>query len=290
MRRLRIVICIIFAVSCILFAGYQVKLRVLEDHTAPEIQCKEDTVSVSVADQEEALLKGVTAKDNKDGDITDSIRISAMSHFINNKRTVTYVVFDKANNMATMERTVEYTDYMSPKIHMLKPLRFSSTDQADTTMSEYLSAEDCLDGDLTNQIRTIVDNSYYSGQAGTFPVTLQVSNSAGDVCSVAAEMTITDSDDRQERYKEYPLLSEYIAYTTVNQPIDPATYLIGIEKNGTEYTYEADGAMIAGTREAIGIASYVDYENPGVYTVEFTYTGDSGVTAVTKLYVVVEGE
>ena len=121
-------------------------------------------------------------------------------------------------------------------------------------------------------------------------MTLQVSNSAGDVCSVAAEMTITDSDDRQERYKEYPLLSEYIAYTTVNQPIDPATYLIGIEKNGTEYTYEADGAMIAGTREAIGIASYVDYENPGVYTVEFTYTGDSGVTAVTKLYVVVEGE
>ena len=102
MKRLRMIICLIFAASAALFAGYQVKAKVMEDHTAPMITCEEDMVSVSVKDEYSALLEGVTAKDNKDGDITKSIRISAMSHFINGKRTVTYVVFDMANNIGRL--------------------------------------------------------------------------------------------------------------------------------------------------------------------------------------------
>lgn len=290
MKRLRIIICLIFAVSVALFAGYQVNAKMMEDHTAPVISCKEDTVSVSVEDEDSALMEGVTAKDNRDGDLTKSIRISAMSHFVNGKRTVTYVVFDKANNIGTLERTVEYTDYVSPKIHLVRPLRFSSTEKVDEMIGDCLTAEDCLDGDLTSQVRTIFDNSYYGSQEGTFPVTLQVSNSAGDVCAVETEMTITDASDHQENSKQYPVLSEYIVYTKVNQKIDPASYIKGLEKNGTEYTYEQDGEMLAGTREAIGITSNVDYANPGVYTVEYTYTGEGAATAVTKLYVVVEEE
>lgn len=290
MRRLRRIICIVFVLACAGCIGYIVKSRMVEDHTPPVITCEEDTVSMSVEDEESVLLEGLKAEDNRDGDITKSIRIASMSHFINGKRTVTYVVFDKANQVGTLERTVEYTDYTSPKIHMSEPLRFGLTEVDDVDLSASLTAEDCLDGDLTSQIRTIVDGGFYGAQTGTFPVTLQVSNSAGDVCTVPVEMTIIDSSDRQERYKEYPLLSEYIVYTSVNQAIDPMAYLKGIEKNGTEYTYENDGEMLAGTQEAIGVASNVDYAVPGVYSVEFTYTAEGAPTAVTKLYVVVEGE
>lgn len=290
MRRLRMIICLVFAASAALFAGYQVKEKLVEDHKAPVITCDEDTVKVSVEDEDSALMDGVTAKDNKDGDITKSIRISAMSHFINGKRTVTYVVFDKANNIGTLERTVEYTDYVSPKIHLVKPLRFSSTEEVDGIIGSCITAEDCLDGDLTNQVRTIFDNSYYGSEVGVFPVTLQVSNSAGDVCTVETEMTITDASDRQENSKQYPVLSEYIVYTKVNQKINPASYIQGLEINGSEYTYEEDGEMLEGTKEAIGIKSNVDYAEPGVYTVEYTYTGEGASTAVTKLYVVVEEE
>lgn len=290
MIRLKRIICIIFVLACIGCAGYVVKSRMVEDHTPPVITCKKDTISVSVGDGEDALLKGVKARDNRDGDLTKSIRIASMSHFIHGKRTVTYVVFDKANHAGTLERTVEYKDYTPPKIHMSQPLKFSLTEMEQANVSEFLTAEDCLDGDLTSQIRTIVDNSFYGAQAGTYPVTLQVSNSAGDVCTVPVELTITDPADRQERYKEYPLLSEYIVYTSVNQEIDPGAYLKGMEKNGTEYTYENDGAMLSGTQEAIGVASNVDYSKPGVYTVEYSYTAEGAPTAVTKLYVVVEGE
>lgn len=290
MRRLKRLIWLVFVLACAGCAGYIVKSRMVEDHTPPVITCGEDTISISVEDDESALLEGVKAEDNRDGDLTDSVRVASMSHFINGKRTVTYAVFDKANQLGTLERTVEYTDYTSPKIHMSSPLRFGTSELDDVNLSESLTAEDCLDGDLTSQIRTIVDNGYYGMQTGACTVTLQVSNSAGDVCSVPVEMTIVDSQDREERDKEYPLLSEYIVYTSVNQAIDPGAYLKGIERNGTEYTYESDGEMLAGTQEAIGITSNVDYATPGVYTVEYSYTAEGAATAVTKLYVVVEGE
>ena len=123
---------------------------------------------------------------------------------------------------------------------MGNPKRFADLFNAtvfdgEQVIREGMSAEDCLDGDLSSQIRTIWDDSYYSSLTGDYPVTLQVSNSAGDVCQVEIEMTVTEANDREENGKEYPLLSDYIVYTNVNQMIDPESLIIGIEKNGTEY-------------------------------------------------------
>ena len=88
--------------------------------------------------------------------------------------------------------------------------------------------------------------------------------------------------------KEYPVLSEYIAYTTVGHEIDPMSYVTGMERNGVTYTYADDGEVIAGTREAIGVNSGVDYSQAGVYPVEYSYTAEGAPTAVTKLFVVVQ--
>lgn len=73
MRRLKIAVCLIFVASCAIFAGYTVKSKMLEDHTPPVITCKDKTVTLSVQTdqkkQKKALLKGVKAEDNRDGDI-----------------------------------------------------------------------------------------------------------------------------------------------------------------------------------------------------------------------------
>lgn len=295
MRRLKWIVSLVFVLSCVAFVVYNVKSRMLEDHTPPVITCEEDTVSISVADekevQQEALMQGVTAKDNRDGDLTSSIRISSMSHFLSKgKRTVTYVVFDKANQVGTLERTVEYTDYVPPRIYLAAPLRYSTTEADKVNLIENMTASDCLDGDLTSQIRTSVDSSFYYVQAGTYMITAQVSNSAGDVCSVPLEVVITESGDRQEQAKWYPMLSSYIVYTSVNQGIDPMSYVIGMEINGTEYTYEQDGERLAGTMEGIAVTPNVDYATPGVYSIDLSYTAEGAPTAVTRMYVVVEGE
>ena len=210
-----------------------------------------------------------------------------MSHFVNGKRTVTYVVFDKANHVGTLERTVKYSDYTSPKIFLKKPLRFLTTASSELDFTDCFTAEDCLDGDITNQVRTIVDNNFYGMQEGIFDVTLQVSNSAGDVCSVPVEMQITYTDDEDEKTKEYPLLSDYIVYTSVNKKIDASEYLIGSSRNGADYEF---GDLLTASADDIRISSDVDYSKPGVYTVEYSYRASGAPKAVTKLYVVVEGE
>lgn len=289
MRRVRIAVCFIFVAACIVFGIYIVKTRMVEDHTPPVIECEEDTISVSVEAGDEELLSGVTAKDDKDGDITKSVRISAMSHFIEKgKRTVTYAVFDRANLAATTQRTLVYTDYQKPKIYLKKPLRYTMKELSSTVLTENMTAEDCLDGDLTKQIHTTWADGGYAYEPGVYSVTAQVSNSAGDVCAVPVEVEVTDNMDRTESVKNYPMLREYIAYTTVGSEIDLNAYLIGIMRGKAEYTFERDAAYLGIPREAVVIQSYVDYSKPGVYPVEYVYTDAVGVRAVTKLFVVVE--
>lgn len=293
MRRLRVIICLVFIVSCVVFAAYTVKSRIVEDHKAPVITCDEDTIKVSVKEEDinAALLKGIKAKDNRDGDLTKSVRVASLSHFIKGtKRTVSYVVFDKANQVGTLERTVEYEDYTPPRIHMTKPMRFSVLEMEKVNLEENLTAEDCLDGDITSQIRTNLESTFAYSQAGTYDVTIQVSNSAGDVCAIPVEITVLDNTDRQESYKEYPVLSEYIAYTEVGKEIKPKDYLIGIEKSGTEYSFKEDKDMLTATKDDVKVESKVDYSKPGVYTVEYSYKAEGASKGVTKLFVVVEGE
>ena len=208
MRRLRAAVVLLFIVSVIAFAAYQVLSRLAQDNRPPEITCDSDTLSISVESEDSELLKGVKAEDNRDGNLTDSVRVSSMSNFTEpGKRTITYAVFDKANNAATMERTLEYTDYISPKITLTEPLRFDISDMEDASLTEHMKAEDCLDGDITSQIRATYNDSAYVSQAGDYNVTVQVSNSAGDTCTVPLTVTVTDSSSDDERGKYYPALS-----------------------------------------------------------------------------------
>lgn len=289
MRKLRIIVCLMFVASCVIFGIYTVKIRMVEDHTPPVITCEEDTISVSVEAEESELLQGVTAKDNRDGDITKSIRISSKSHFMEKgKCTVEYIVFDKANQAGTAQRTLIYTDYTSPKIHLTKPLKYTVSELKSADLTADMTAEDCLDGDLTNQIRTSLGDSFYDYEPGTYEITAQVSNSYGDVCAVPLEVTVTDNTDRTESSKSYPMLSEYIAYTKVGSEIDLGSYLKGIMRGGAEYTFAEDGAYIEVSPDQIQIQSNVDYSKAGTYTVNYSYTPEGGVEAVTKLAVVVE--
>lgn len=285
MGRLRFFIIIVFIAAGIAFGGYQVKTKMVEDNKPPVITCDEDTITVSVEDGEEALLTGIKADDNRDGDLTDSVRVSSMTHFVNGKRTVKYAVFDKANNVGTLERTVTYSDYVSPKIYLKKPLRFIVNSSGTFDYSECFTAEDCLDGDITNQVRLITNDTYYSMIEGITEVTLQVSNSAGDVRSIQAEMQIAYMENEEEREKEYPVLSDYIVYTTVGEKITPSEYLTGISRNNVEYEFKN---IAVPEKEDISIKSNVDYEKPGVYTVDFSYKAEGAKKAVTKMYVVVE--
>ena len=172
MRRLRIAVAGLFVLSLIAFIAFNIVDRITADHTPPTITSESDTVSVTLkpekdsdkessdeesggeTDDDAALYQGLTAEDNRDGDLTDSIRVSSMSNFTEpGKREITYAVFDSSNNSATLTRTLEYTDYTSPQIKLSAPLRYTLDEMSDVSLTENMSVEDCLDGDITSQIR-----------------------------------------------------------------------------------------------------------------------------------------
>lgn len=289
MRRVRLTIIIVFVLSVIAFAAYNIVSRMVEDHTPPVITSDSDTISVSVEDDESALLQGLTAEDNRDGDLTDAIRVASMTNFTEpGKRTVTYAVFDSANLAATYTRNLEYTDYTSPEIHLSAPLRFTLDETDEMNVAENMTAEDCLDGDITSQIRSTFNDSTYAYQTGNYNLTVQVSNSGSDTCSVNLVATIIDSSDTNEREKYYPVLSEYIVYTDVGKSVNLESLITGFERNGTEYLFEeVDEDSLPGGRGDVEISGDVDYETAGSYTVDYTFTTEDGVAAITKLAVVV---
>lgn len=289
MKKLRITVCAIFLVSLALLGAYMLKTRFTRDDIPPVIETESDTITVSVSDDNEKLMEGIKAHDNRDGDITSSVRIASKSHFYEpSTRRITYVVFDSANNPATIERELKYSDYVPPRIKMTHSMRYSLNEISSSDFKKNLTATDSIDGDITKQIRiNYEDDSYYYGNAGTYMITLQVNNSAGDVCSVPVELVVTDNSDKEEREKMYPALSEYIVYTDGSE-LDFSSYLVGIENMGITDEFDGDDYIRGVDKSDIAIKSNVDYSTPGVYTVDYSYTSDEGVTAVTKLYVVVE--
>ncbi|MGN0334292.1 MAG: immunoglobulin-like domain-containing protein [Lachnospiraceae bacterium] len=289
MRRIRTAVCAVFLISCLVFVLYVVKTKRLEDHVPPVLSCSEDVIYVKSSAGDQELVKGVTAEDDRDGDITDSVRVSAKSHFIEKgKRTVTYIVFDKANQAGTLQRTVCYTDYTSPKIYLSEPLRYSRQSISGVNLTEYMTAEDCIDGDVTKQLRISLSDSFYAGDPGDYDITVQVTNSAGDVRVIPMQVTAVDTADREEAAKFYPMLSEYIVYTEVGKELKLSSYIEGVQRGNTKYLFEADSEYLSFTADEIHIESEVDYTKAGVYPVEYSYSSEEGITAVTRLYVVVE--
>ena len=286
MRRIRLAVVGIFVLSLIAFIVFNIVNRVTTDSTPPVITSESDTVTVSVAAEESELLAGRTATDDEDGDLTGEIMISSMSNFTEpGKRTVSYVVFDASNNASTLTRNLEYTDYTAPQIKLTQPLRYGLNEMEDASLTENMSVQDCLDGDITQQIRATFNDGAYIALAGEYGITVQVSNSAGDTCSVPLTVTVTDPAEESGKY--YPMLSDYIVYAPVGGYVDLTSLLIGLENSSTQYLFADANPSAPGGIESVAIGGAVDYNTPGTYTVDYQFTSASGATGTTKLAVVV---
>lgn len=299
MRALRIFLALLFAVSLTVYVVFSVNNAKTADTVPPEISYESDTLEVSVAATDEELLAGMTATDQRDGDVTASLVVVSRSKFVGKGTLrVNYAAFDAAGNAATCSRLVTYTDYTSPRFTLSEPLRFSTEDY-NVNLLDRISASDCIDGDITGLIKyTLNDNAFY-GTPGETSITFQVSNSAGDL----AELELPGEVLSTENYaKPYPMLTDYLVYTKVGQEIDPASYLVGVIAGGAEYfhaDYEEEADYPGVTRDyhrsdLVSITSHVQYDTPGVYTVEYTLNarevqgGSRYEQGTVLLYVVVE--
>lgn len=93
-----------FCVIDIILLAVCVFLYVRQDRAVPVISFSEDPIVYSESMDEEQLLEGVTAMDDEDGDVSDTLVIEKIAETSDGKVIVTYAALDGSNNVAKVSR------------------------------------------------------------------------------------------------------------------------------------------------------------------------------------------
>ena len=181
----------LFSIVFAFWANYRYYTGVNTDF--PTLTCSEEHLQISVNEPPEAIFRGLQASDATDGDLTGQIMVASMSHFLEeNTVRVKYVVFDSHNNSATLSRLVHYTDYKAPSFSLEKSPVYTIGSSFD--LMDYISVEDCIDGDVSDRIR-VISNMVNNYSVGNYPVVLEVSNSCGDTAQITIWVTYLSKEN-----------------------------------------------------------------------------------------------
>lgn len=231
---------------------------------SPVISFEEETLTISVSDDESVLLEGVSAYDEEDGDVTKSVVIESLSDFADDgSRTVTYAAFDEDNNVTKASRSFYYSDYTSPEIILLAELVVPVG--SSINLQEYLEVQDVLDGNITSRLQ-ITDSEYSMYAAGDYEITFQVTNSAGDTQEVT--YTIRCTEDEEDSSGTSVVLTVYSVYIEFGEEFDAGDYI----KSVSGYDYYGESV----TADDVTVSGEVDTDEEGVYTINYSLNVYSG--------------
>ena len=231
---------------------------------SPVITFEEETITISVEDDESVLLEGVSAEDQEDGDVTSSIVIESISDFQEDgSRIVTYAAFDAGENITKAQRSFYYSDYESPQILLLTELSVNVGDYV--YLQNCIEVQDVLDGNITSQLQ-VTESDYSIYYAGEYSITLQVTNSAGDTEEVT--YSIHSSESSTDTSQTVIKLTDYSIYLSVGDDFDADDYIASVTG------FDADGDEI--TESSVKITDPVDTGTAGQYTVTYEVSVYSG--------------
>ena len=254
---------------------YSVHKTMATGGASPEIHFDQEELEVSTGTGDAELLKGVTATDKEDGDVTDSLMVESISHFVEKDIVnVTYVAYDSQNHVSRAMRRVHYTDYISPRFTMSGPMLFLSKNVGD--LMNYVGAEDVVDGDISVKAHASFDDTTTAlATVGTHNVEISVTNSLGDTSRLLVPVKVVEDVPHSESIP----LKAYLVYVKKGAEFDPAYYLTNAE--------QAQGGSTMG-ESTIQINSNVNAVTAGVYAVDYSLIKNDMISAMTRLIVVVE--
>lgn len=272
----------LLAVSLAALVGYRVVDGLRTDSTAPVITVDDSAMlEVSVLDRA-ALLTGVTAADDRDGDVTASIVVeSARDITSDGCVTVTYAAFDSSGNVAKTTRTVRYTDYQSPRVTLSSSLVFTYGTNFDVL--KVVGAQDLLDGDIGYRVRATSLEDVSLNTEGVHRIRFRVSNSLGELVELVLPVEVHYAG----RYNAELHLTDYLVYLEPGTDFRPRDYLM-------EFIARGEGADLTEQLPAdltVAVSGTVDTETPGVYPVSYTVkrtVGNVEYVGYARLMVVVE--
>lgn len=307
---------VILVISVLGLCTYKITDYLNTDKEAPEILMDESEIAVSVEDSESALLQGITARDNVDGDVTDSLVIESIYGVSEDQEatvspvqdsfttlpidirqnysvTVTYAAFDQAGNVSKAERRVYYTDYEGPKITISAPLIFEYGSGFD--VMSCVGAKDAVDGDISHLVKaTLVSGGSSVTTEGDHEVQFRVTNSLGDSTQLVLPIEVYPA----KSYNAELTLNKYMIYLPMDE--DAGSEDSNNKKfNSKDYLQEfrildevIDLQGEIPDNMDLEVRGEVDFTAPGVYPISYTatYSVEAQVyTGYTRLLVVIEG-
>ena len=281
---------LMIALCLVVFVAYRAVNQIVADTEAPKIAVDSQQLEVSVQDNKSVLLQGVTAMDNRDGDVTASLLVENIRLLdTDGTVTVTYAAFDRAGNVAKAQRQVRYTDYESPKFTLSAPLVFAQGSNFDVL--NVIGAQDVMDGNIQHRIRATSMDATSVSTLGSHEVQFQVTSSLGDTAKEVFPVEVYAAGT----YEAALTLTEYLVYVPVGTTFLAENYLE--EFTLSQKTISLKNGLPNGY--SLRTSGRVNTNSPGVYSVGFTVTytpeneGNTQMvrkyTGYSKLIVVVEG-
>ena len=270
---------IIGAALCLSIAGinYLVLHRPL-DSQPPNINIAQEEITLSVLDDPALLLSGVTATDERDGDVTDLMLVESVGTLSQDfTANVSYAAFDRSGNVSKATRRVRYSDYSGMRFHLDGPLVFSLNNTQ--SLMNLVHVEDSLDGDLSSQIKpSLVGGDPSLKEPGHHEVLLRVTNSLG----YTERLTVPVEVYAPGAYNASVELADYLVYISQGQPFRAEQYPLRLSVSAYEqYPLSGDGA------DRVRIQSNVNTAIPGTYSVTY-YAEADGYRGCANLIVIVE--
>ncbi len=270
MNILRYSVLTLFVLTLCAFAAFNI-MRMKQDKTYPVISVENDIIDVGLDAERDELIAGVTAYDEKDGDITDKIIVESISRFTEKGVSVVkYSVCDNDNHTTSAQRKIRYTDYESPRFTLSDSLVFGTSQGI--SVRYILGASDCIDGDISSKV--IITAMEYSSQIeGTYYISVKVTNSKGDKISLTLPVYIEQTSLSAPKLE----LKDYLLYVKVGDTVDIKGNLLSATNSDSE---DVSGGVLIDTD--------IDTSSPGQYEAHYRYTDDFGRSSHEVLTVIVE--
>lgn len=270
MKILRLSVLSVFLVVLVIFVFSQFQLLGV-DRTVPQITIADGILEVGLDVTTDDLLQGVTAYDEKDGDITDKIIVESISRFVKpGTSVVRYAVCDSNNHVASAARTIVYTNYVPPRFRMTDSLVFKISQNIN--IRSVLGAVDCIDGDISDRV-IVTANEYTANIPAVYYISAKVSNSKGDMIVQQFPVYVEDSSLSAPEIE----LKEYIVYLAAGEEYDiMSNVLSAVGKDGTDLSGQ------------IHVDTNLDTSAPGMYEVHYRAADSMGRTGHEILLVIVK--
>ena len=154
-------VAMLFLACAALLAG-NVVVYIGEDRNGPEISVPQEEITYVAGTDTSALLNGVTAQDDRDGDVTNTVTIeSIIPNAEQTGASVVYVAKDSKNNVTKETRTILY----STDANQAAAQAAAEQAAADQAAQDQAAAEQAAQGDAAGERAQTTDDGAAQNEA-----------------------------------------------------------------------------------------------------------------------------